>query len=531
MSITGNLRTLELAELLQWLSQGQKTGALVVQRGKKEKRIYFRSGRIVASESNLPDEQLGSLLVREGLIDEPTLERAIKLQDSTQILLGKVLVTLGSISESELQRILTYKTAESIYELFTWQDGEFHFVPDEAPRQPSLASEIDVTNVVLEGMRRLDEARRDGVVPADSSTADGSRSESGGASAPNEPSNVVDLSGSTTIVDSGSSTDVRGYYNGALPTRNKLAIIVGMSAAAALIVLGSVWAFMRADSPSGLAEPERSARKTLPSRAVEIPVFESIERTLEDEQAEPITEAQIEMRADAVPAPPPDASDELRREYEAKLARLRSQLAEAELAAAEKDAAMTALKRAADSAVSIDDRAEAQLADISSPAELFRKAIAVDPEPTAGGDEPPSLAGSIPTTAAVQSASDEFRESLAPAGSVAIPTTEGSVPSPAPTLGSTAESKPELIPPVLLTKPNPRYPSGAMRLGREAEVTVRLQIDTSGQVKSVERVGPQAGMGFDQAALSAAKQTRWQPASQGGIAVESWAELRIQFRR
>ncbi|MGB5881984.1 MAG: DUF4388 domain-containing protein [Thermoanaerobaculia bacterium] len=41
MSITGNLRTLELSELLQWLAQGKKTGTLVVEQQDLEKRIYF----------------------------------------------------------------------------------------------------------------------------------------------------------------------------------------------------------------------------------------------------------------------------------------------------------------------------------------------------------------------------------------------------------------------------------------------------------------------------------------------------------
>ena len=162
MSITGNLRTLEFAELLQWLAQGQKTGALVIDNGHVEKRIYFKSGRIISSQSNNPAEHLGAFMVREGLLDEETLARAVKLQESTQILLGKVLVTLGTISEEELHDILKRKTEESLYELFNWTEGDFRFVPDDLPKLPMVPIEIDVTNVVLEGAKRFDEARRDG---------------------------------------------------------------------------------------------------------------------------------------------------------------------------------------------------------------------------------------------------------------------------------------------------------------------------------------------------------------------------------
>ena len=54
MSITGNLKTMELAELLQWLSGAMKTGTLVVENGKVTKQIFFREGMIVSSASTDP---------------------------------------------------------------------------------------------------------------------------------------------------------------------------------------------------------------------------------------------------------------------------------------------------------------------------------------------------------------------------------------------------------------------------------------------------------------------------------------------
>jgi hypothetical protein len=157
MGITGNLQTMQLAELLQWLSQGQKTGALVIDDGTVEKRIYFRAGRIVSSASTDPREYLGELLVRHGHLELDALNEAVRRQEETGMLLGKILVSTGRIGEDDLQPLLEIKTREAIYDLFTWSEGRFEFLDDQLPDKLMVATELDVTGIVLEGLRRLDE--------------------------------------------------------------------------------------------------------------------------------------------------------------------------------------------------------------------------------------------------------------------------------------------------------------------------------------------------------------------------------------
>jgi hypothetical protein len=157
MGITGNLQTMQLAELLQWLSQGQKTGTLVIDDGAVEKRIYFRGGRIISSASTDPREYLGEFLVRHGHLEVDALNDAVRRQEETGMLLGKILVSSGAISEDDLQPLLQIKTREAIYDLFTWSEGRFEFLDDELPEKLMVPTELDVTGIVLEGVRRLDE--------------------------------------------------------------------------------------------------------------------------------------------------------------------------------------------------------------------------------------------------------------------------------------------------------------------------------------------------------------------------------------
>lgn len=160
MAIAGNLRTMQLSELLQWLSTGLKSGTLVVRGTPGEKRIYFENGRVTSSSSTLEREHLGRFLVGFGFITEEELIRALEVQQESRILLGKILVMIGAIQEAELADLIRLKAAETIYDIFLWTEGSFAFIDGEVPQLPMVPISSDVTGIVMEGLRRYDEWQR-----------------------------------------------------------------------------------------------------------------------------------------------------------------------------------------------------------------------------------------------------------------------------------------------------------------------------------------------------------------------------------
>jgi len=160
MSITGNLKTMELSELLQWLAGAMKTGTLVVENGTVTKQVFFRDGTIISTASTDKREHLGAFLVNNGLVTEEELTQAIRMQESNKMLLGKILSTIGAISEPDLDRMLRLKAEESIYDVFNWKEGAFRFLDRQLPTSNMVPMALDVAAVVLEGMHRLDEWRR-----------------------------------------------------------------------------------------------------------------------------------------------------------------------------------------------------------------------------------------------------------------------------------------------------------------------------------------------------------------------------------
>ncbi|HEY8410432.1 MAG TPA: DUF4388 domain-containing protein [Pyrinomonadaceae bacterium] len=168
MAIQGTLKTMSLVDLLQFLAAGRKSGTLKFDRGKITKQVYFKNGLIVGSKSNDPREYLGQVLLHYGKVDDAQLKTAREAQRSSGAKLGEVLVQQGFLTESEVLEILKTRTLDAIYDLFMWNEGDFEFYDEQALPDDLLLIEVEPTNVIMEGIYRIDElARYHTLVPSD----------------------------------------------------------------------------------------------------------------------------------------------------------------------------------------------------------------------------------------------------------------------------------------------------------------------------------------------------------------------------
>jgi hypothetical protein len=125
---------------------------------------------IVGSKSNDPREYLGQLLLHYGKVDDSQLKTAREVQRTSGAKLGEVLVEQGFLTEEEVLEILKTRTLDAIYDLFLWTDGDFQFYDDDPLPEDLLLIEVEPTNVIMEGIYRIDElARYRTLVPSDRS--------------------------------------------------------------------------------------------------------------------------------------------------------------------------------------------------------------------------------------------------------------------------------------------------------------------------------------------------------------------------
>ncbi len=83
--------------------------------------------------------------------------------------------------------------------------------------------------------------------------------------------------------------------------------------------------------------------------------------------------------------------------------------------------------------------------------------------------------------------------------------------------------------PKFLKKVIPEYPPLARKLGKQAVVVLKLYIDRWGNLKRAEVLND-PGYGFAESALEAIKRSRFMPAVQAGVPVDSEVLLRVRFK-
>ena len=110
------------------------TGILSLVSGGARKALYLKDGRVVFASSNLPNDRLGEILIREGKITVEEYDASIRAISKGKRQ-GKVLVEMGALSPKDLWEGVQFQVQEIVYSIFQWDDGQFHFEESHAARE------------------------------------------------------------------------------------------------------------------------------------------------------------------------------------------------------------------------------------------------------------------------------------------------------------------------------------------------------------------------------------------------------------
>jgi CheY-like chemotaxis protein len=159
----GDMAMMPLAELLQMLQLRRQTGVMVA-RHKTRKvtaRFYLRNGMLDFGEAEgLDDEfRLGRYFVEPGWITREALDKTLDERPMGK-LMGEWLLEKELVTDAQLDHALARQSCELMYEALRWDEGRFVLYDDAFSSAAERAKlELGLTELVLEGFRRVDEWR------------------------------------------------------------------------------------------------------------------------------------------------------------------------------------------------------------------------------------------------------------------------------------------------------------------------------------------------------------------------------------
>lgn len=158
MAIKGSLKEASLADVIQLLYLGRRTGCLAVNDRQNLGHIYFDEGKVAYASIVNRRDRLGDLLIRSGRITSEQLRDAIDRQSADrEQRLGEILLGLGALTRQELDDYMRLQIEEAVYYLFTWTSGTFNFEAGVRPDVQDFVVRINPEWLLLEGARRVDE--------------------------------------------------------------------------------------------------------------------------------------------------------------------------------------------------------------------------------------------------------------------------------------------------------------------------------------------------------------------------------------
>ena len=160
MSLKGELESMSIADVFQWIEMNRKTGILAVGRRDLEKYFCFRDGKVAFVSSKKEGERLGEYLSKNGQVDEEKMKEALFRSREEGVPFTRYLMD-KKIVPREFLMVAISQLAETLFrDILTWEQGVFEFsdgLPDIIANGPVF---INTGYVVFESIRKHDESMK-----------------------------------------------------------------------------------------------------------------------------------------------------------------------------------------------------------------------------------------------------------------------------------------------------------------------------------------------------------------------------------
>jgi hypothetical protein len=156
VAFSGDLASLGLAEVVEFLHQGRKSGTLRVLLPSGERGVVMHDGFVRGAFSDEPADSLAEICLRLGLIDRAALD-AVEAQSPLAGRLGRALVDAGALSSHDLFKAVQFQVGEIVSAMLVARAGAFVFVDEPVEERAIPGVQLSTQALLMDAIRRIDE--------------------------------------------------------------------------------------------------------------------------------------------------------------------------------------------------------------------------------------------------------------------------------------------------------------------------------------------------------------------------------------
>jgi hypothetical protein len=160
MDFGGDLSILEPSIVFQIMSMAGSTGQLKFVSPENVASFCFKGGELIHATIDTRRKKLGEFLVERGWITQDQFSRALAeyLPSRAPGRIGNHLISRKYLTRDTLVMAIQEQMKEVVYEVLAWKQGQFVFMNGVLPHDEDILLEVKLDHLILEGLKRIDEA-------------------------------------------------------------------------------------------------------------------------------------------------------------------------------------------------------------------------------------------------------------------------------------------------------------------------------------------------------------------------------------
>ena len=156
VGLWGDLGFTALAEVVELLHQGRKTGVLRLLVEGGEHGVVMQEGMVRGAFSSAAGYQLPEICLGMGLLARPALE-AVLAQQPPALRLGRALVEAGALSSHDLFKAVQHQVGEIVGAMLAAREGLFLFTDEPVEERAIPGLQLHTQGLLMDAIRRIDE--------------------------------------------------------------------------------------------------------------------------------------------------------------------------------------------------------------------------------------------------------------------------------------------------------------------------------------------------------------------------------------